>query len=93
MNLPGLDHGFQWAGLFQYDRDDVERGQSGPHARGEVIDAIHRGEPLMLQRLHPHDGREGQGQRKDVDAVSGMNAKLAGAENAQGIVLASGVLQ
>ena len=42
--LPVQDHG-----------DHVGRSQGHPGAPGKVIDAIHGGEPLVLQGLHPHD--------------------------------------
>ena len=45
----------------------------------------------MFKRLHPHDAGERQAEGKDVDAVGGMDAQLASAENAEGVVF-SGVI-
>ena len=52
----------------QKDRDEIKRGQAGPDSAGEINHAIHRREPLMLQRLHPHNRRQCQRDGKQEDA-------------------------
>src|SRR5207253_555750 len=48
--------------------NDISRGESYPGAAGKIIDAIHGREPLMLERLHPHDGAESHSDGEKYDA-------------------------
>ncbi len=49
---------------FQKRGGQIDRGQRHPDAAGKIIDSIHRGKPFMIQGLHPHDGRQRQGDRE-----------------------------
>ena len=47
---------------------NIGGGQGNPGGAGEVIDAIHGGVPLVLEGLHPHDRRQGEGEAEGEDS-------------------------
>ncbi len=58
----------------QDHRDDISRRQHQPYAACEVINAVHCGEPFVLQGFHPHDDCKGQCYRIKPDSNSSIAA-------------------
>ena len=71
-----VQHFAQHALPVQNHRDDIHGCECKPNAARKIMHAIHRGEPLMLQRLHPHDRAKCKREREQEDSGVGQETHL-----------------
>jgi hypothetical protein len=67
----GLEQALQVAAGVEPELDQDPEGERPAHAVGEVPDAVHGREPVVLQALEPVDGGGGQAEGEDGDPEAG----------------------